>query len=269
MFEFLILAILFITIGSFSSLVIYRLPIMEAGSSDINLFNPRSHCPKCKQTLPVKSLVPVMSFIIYRGKCSLCGLKIPYSYLYNELVHLTIGSIFFYYLGFTLIFIFSYLIFSLLYVLLVLDFKYLYLPISLNIIFVITGMVANIFFELYLSNQYSNIIYESSINSSILGFSLGFSSLWFINYIYKLLKKKDGIGGGDFILFGGIGAVLGPIALPLVMLIGSLFSILIYVIFITRNATSNEIPLGAGLICGFFIYVILKFYELNVFYIVL
>ena len=98
MFEFLILPILFITIGSFSSLVIYRLPIMEAGSSDINLFNPRSHCPKCKQTLPVKSLVPVMSFIIYRGKCSLCGLKIPFSYLYNELVHLTIGSIFFYYL---------------------------------------------------------------------------------------------------------------------------------------------------------------------------
>ena len=83
------------------------------------------------------------------------------------------------------------------------------------------------------------------------------------------MKKKDGIGGGDFILFGGIGAVLGPIALPLVMLIGSLFSILIYVIFITRNATSNEIPLGAGLICGFFIYVILKFYELNVFYIVI
>ena len=72
-------------------------------------------------------------------------------------------------------------------------------------------------------------------------------------------------------LFGGIGTVLGPFILaPSIMLFGlSLSSITFYIFNIRKNIESNEIPLGSGLICGFFMYVIIKFFELNIFLVVL
>jgi leader peptidase (prepilin peptidase)/N-methyltransferase len=130
------------------------------------------------------------------------------------------------------------------------------------------GMVGNIYFELFISIV-DGIIKISIVEQVLLGFILGYLSLWLINTIYKIFKKKDGIGGGDFILFGGIGAVLGPFILPLIMLMGSLFSIAFYILNIRKNIGSNEIPLGSGLICGFFMYVIIKFFELNIFLVVL
>ena len=57
---------------------------------------------------------------------------------------------------------------------------------------------------------------------SFYGFMVGFFSLWLVNAVYKFFRKKDGIGGGDFILFGGIGTLIGPFYLPLVLLFGSL-----------------------------------------------
>ena len=86
-------------------------------------------------------------------------------------------------------------------------------------------------------------------------------SLWLVNAVYKFFRKKDGIGGGDFILFGGIGALIGPFYLPLVLLFGSLSSLIIYLMY-RKRSTSDEIPLGSGLVCGFFLYVFLSFYEL-------
>ena len=93
------------------------------------------------------------------------------------------------------------------------------------------------------------------------GFILGFFSLWFVNAVYKYITNKDGIGGGDFILFGGIGAIVGPFHLPIILLFGALVSLIIYLILL-KKTVSEEIPLGTGLICGFFLYVFLSFYEL-------
>jgi len=90
---------------------------------------------------------------------------------------------------------------------------------------------------------------------------LDFFSLWFVNTVYKYIRNKDGIGGGDFILFGGIGAIVGPFHLPLILLFGALVSLIIYLILL-KKTVSEEIPLGTGLICGFFLYVFLSFYEL-------
>ena len=268
MLEILILFAFFTSIGSFSSLVMHRLPIIESSNKSISLISPRSYCPHCEQTLPIKSLIPIFSFIIYQGKCSICHEKIAISYLVNEFIHLLVGGAIFYYLGLTPIFIFTYLIFSLLFILLILDFKYLYLPILINLMFVLVGMVGNICFELFIPSL-DGIIKISIVEQVLLGFVLGYLSLWLINTMYKIFKKKDGIGGGDFILFGGIGTVLGPFILPLIMLLGSIFSIAFYIFNIRKNIESNEIPLGSGLICGFFMYVIIKFFELNIFLVVL
>lgn len=254
------LAIVFLSLGSFSSVLIYRLPLMETGTKDINLFYPRSHCPSCKQTIPIMNLLPIIGFLLNYGRCSLCNCKISFNYPINELIHLFVGLGIFYLHGISITLLFSYLIFTILYILFILDLKYLYLPLSLNILFVFIGLTSNIFFELFISYQslYFNI---DPITYSLSGFIIGFSSLWTINAIYKILKQKDGIGGGDFILFGGIGAVIGPFLLPLVLLLGSLSSLFLYVIF-NKAMPSDKIPLGAGIIFGFFLYVSLNFFEL-------
>ena len=82
MHEF-ILSIVFLSIGSFSSVLIYRLPLMESGKKKINLFYPRSHCPECKHTLSNKNLIPLISYLLNYGKCSFCSQKISLIYLMN------------------------------------------------------------------------------------------------------------------------------------------------------------------------------------------
>ena len=259
MHEF-ILSILFLSIGSFSSVLIYRLPLMEFGNKEINLFYPRSHCPECKHTLSNKNLIPLIGYLLNYGKCTFCNNKISFIYLMNETIHLVIGLSIFYYFGFSEITLFSYIIFTLLYVLLILDYKFFYLPLSLNILFIFISLISNIFFSLFVSEQSSYFDVTPAIYS-LYGFILGFFSLWFVNTVYKYIRNKDGIGGGDFILFGGIGAIVGPFHLPIILLFGALVSLVIYLILL-KKTVSEEIPLGTGLICGFFLYVFLSFYEL-------
>ena len=259
MHEF-ILSIVFLSIGSFSSVLIYRLPLMESGKKKINLFYPRSHCPECKHTLSNKNLIPLIGYLLNYGKCSFCSHKISFIYLMNEAIHLLVGLSIFHYFGFSEITLFSYIIFTLLYVLLILDFKFFYLPLSLNILFIFISLISNIFFGLFISEQSSYFNVTPALYS-FYGFMVGFFSLWLVNAVYKFFRKKDGIGGGDFILFGGIGILIGPFYLPLVLLFGSLSSLIIYLIY-RKRSTLDEIPLGSGLVCGLFVYVFLSFYEL-------
>ena len=266
MHEF-ILSIVFLSVGSFSSVLIYRLPLMESGNKEINLLYPRSHCLSCKHRLSKKSLIPLIGFFLNYGRCTFCNHKISFIYLINEIIHLLVGLSIFYHFGFSEITAFIYIIFTLLYVLLILDFKFFYLPLSLNILFIFISLISNIFFGLFVSEQ-SSYFNVSPALYSFYGLILGFFSLWIVNAVYKYFRKKDGIGGGDFILFGGIGAVIGPFHLPLILLFGALISLIIHLILL-KNNTSEEIPLGSGLICGFFIYVFLSFYELLDFLVVL
>ena len=88
----------------------------------------------------------------------------------------------------------------------------------------------------------------------------GYLSLWIVNFFFKIMHKKDGIGGGDFILFGGIGTIVGPLALAPILFIGSLSAILI--ILTQPKKFKREIPLGSGLILGLFIFISLIYFEL-------
>jgi leader peptidase (prepilin peptidase)/N-methyltransferase len=81
-----------------------------------------------------------------------------------------------------------------------------------------------------------------------------------VNFLYKLIKGYDGIGGGDFILLASLGSITGPFALPFIILFGSLASIFIY--FLKIKSLSNQIPLGSGLVLGFLVFILLNYFEL-------
>jgi len=78
--------------------------------------------------------------------------------------------------------------------------------------------------------------------------------------MYKLIKKEDGIGGGDFILLGGIGTIVGPLSIASIILLGSLSTLIIMISNPRKYA--KELPLGAGLIFGLFVYIIFEYFEL-------
>jgi len=245
--------------GSFSSVLIYRLGKIEVEKNkEINLFFPRSHCPHCKKQISLINLIPLIGFIKQRGKCKNCEESISLMYPFNELLHLLVGILVIYFFDISLISLIIYTIFFVLYVLFILDLKFFYLPIGLNIFLGILGISTNSIFDLSVSNI--DILNLGSTSLSILGYSAGFLSLWAVNFIYRLVTKKDGIGGGDFILFAGLGSIAGPLALAPILLLGSISALLIVITDLKKY--SKEVPLGSGLILGFLFYVLLKYFEL-------
>jgi len=255
--ELLLFSLIFLCIGSFISSVIYRLS--PNTSKEINIFFSRSFCPNCKKQIKLIYLIPLLGFILQKGKCKSCNNSISFSYPITELIFLFAGIYLLFLYGVNIILFFLFSIFSLFYILFLLDFKFYLLPFSINILLIFLGFLSNyllemfIIYDLYPSNM-SPLVFSS------LGFVVGYSSLWIINFIFKFLNKKDGIGGGDFILYGALGSVFGPISLPIILFLGSLFGCLLYISF--KERFKKEIPLGSCLVLGSVFYFIFINFEL-------
>ena len=245
--DLIIIAIFFLSVGSFCSSIIFRL----APNSPFPLYKIRSSCPSCSKKIDIINLIPLVGFLIQKGKCKFCNSNISKFYLFTEIFFLLIGILLVYNYGISLSTIIYTIIIFCFYILFVLDYKYLYLPLYINLLIVLIGVTFNAKFQLFLDETFL-ILGITPISFTLYGFFFGYSSLWFINFIYKFIKKKDGIGGGDFILFGGIGSIHGPIALPLILLIGSFLGCL-YFIF-SKKSSNSMLPFGSFLILSSFIY---------------
>lgn len=257
-FSITLLTITFLSVGSLSSVLIYRLTRLNFLNNDINLFFPRSHCVRCKTQISIINLIPLLGYIIQKGRCINCNKLISITYPMHEVIHLAVGLSIYFFEGITYLSFVTYLIFAICYVLLICDLQNFYLPFYLNIAITLIAFTSAYFDILFISNSFSLNI--SNISLSIVGFITGYFFLWFINLFYLLLKNKHGIGGGDFILLGGIGSISGPLSLSSIILVGSIGTLTI--MLINQKKYSKELPLGAGLILGLFIYVFFKYFEL-------
>ena len=240
--EILIYLSLFaLAVGSFVSVFIYRFPLMENNKA-LNLINPRSFCPSCRRPLKIQMLIPIFSFLFLRGRCGYCNEKIEPLYIINELVHLLVMLLILNsYTSFNISMVFIFFLFSIFYTQIILDYKYLRLSISLNILLMLAGLTINYYLNFF-----------TSLEESILGLMAGYVFLWLINSLYLLIRKKVGIGSGDFLLFSGCGAIFGVFALGPILLIGSSVSLLIYVL--NKEKFVEQIPLGSGIASAAVIY---------------
>ena len=255
--ELLLFSLIFLCIGSFISSVIYRLS--PNTSKETNIFFSRSFCPNCKKQIKLIYLIPLIGFILQKGKCTSCNISISFYYPITELIFLFTGIYLLFLYGINIVLFFLFLIFSLFYILFFLDFKFYLLPFSINIFLIFLGFLSNYLLEIFIiSNLYPSNM--SPLVFSSLGFIVGYSSLWIINFIFKFINKKDGIGGGDFILYGALGSVFGPISLPIILFFGSLFGCLLYMFF--KERFKKEIPLGSCLVVGSVFYFIFINFEL-------
>ena len=137
---YLILAISALIVGSFLNTVIYRLPLMimsqheappalpDAENTAINLWLPRSFCPHCKHLITILSNIPLLSFMLQKGKCKSCQQPISYQYPLVEASMLTLSLMLAYILGFGWSLLFALAFIGFMLPLCVIDIKHHLLP---------------------------------------------------------------------------------------------------------------------------------------------
>lgn len=223
-------------LGSFASLLIYRLPLED---NEINIIKPRSFCPHCKSQLSIIQLIPFMGYLYSRGICLACNAKINRLYLFNELI--ITAFILFIFSKLPLANLSSWLIVLIiisLYIQSIIDLQTLHLFQPISAILILSGLILNISVEFFTVPL-----------DSFLGLIFGYGILFCINEVYKMIRSKDGIGSGDFLLLGGIGSIFGASAIGPILLIGSSITLCLYAI-----NKDKELPLGFGLAIGAIFY---------------
>ena len=232
------------SLGSFASMLIYRLPLEDGA---IGILRPRSFCPACKNKLTMLQLIPFLGYVYSQGICQACNARISPSYLINEI--LITGFVLFIFYKMQLndpIAWAAVLILMCLYIQSMIDFKTMHLFQPLSILLAVSGLILNI------STGFFTIPLDS-----LLGLIFGYGLLFCINEVYKIIRSRDGIGSGDFLLLGGIGSIFGASAIGPILLIGSCITLLLYSVSKDKD---QELPLGFGLGIGAIFYCLLFLY---------
>lgn len=240
-------------IGSFLNVVIYRLPIMlergwkqeccellehEAEEDRLpqrfNLFVPRSTCPACGTMIGVAENIPVVSYLLQKGKCKHCQASISVQYPLVELFTAILTGLVAYKYGFGWQALGAILLTWSLIALAVIDFNTTLLPDNITLPFLWLGIFAN-YFELFCSLQ-----------DSVLGAIIGYLSLWLVFHIFKLITGKEGMGYGDFKLLALLGAWLGWQYILPVILISSVVGSIIGIFLIVTKLLPRDKPTPFG-----------------------
>jgi len=239
-------------VGSFLNVVILRLP-RESSS----IVFPASHCPRCSTPLNWYENIPLLSYMILRGNCSHCGVSISIQY---PLVELTMGLMsagLLYKFGLSLPFAGFFLFSAALLTIIVIDIHHQIIPDVISFPGILLGIVFAIFSD------------TVTWQSSLIGLLLGGGVLYAIALAYYLLRKVDGMGGGDIKLLAMIGAWLGWQSLPFVIFTSSLSGSIVGLLAMRtqKKGGQTRIPFGpflsiAALIFMFFSERILYYFQL-------
>ncbi|WP_026475853.1 prepilin peptidase [Alkaliphilus transvaalensis] len=215
-----------IVVGSFLNVCIWRIPRKES------LVFPSSHCPTCNQSLKVRDLLPLMSYIISRGKCRYCKNKVPLQYPLVELANGLLWTLAFWRGGFSFTALEYCLMASLILTISAIDLQHQIIPDEL----VITGLGIVFLF---------NVIYYID-SPEILLSSLGGGFLAGGFFLFLAVITKGGMGGGDIKLMALLGFWLGwrPILIVIFLsfLLGAIISIILMILKI--KGRKDMIPFG-------------------------
>jgi len=240
-----------LVVGSFLNVVIYRLPLMmetrwrrdccelleveqEKQETRLNLATPNSHCPICKSPIKPWQNIPVLSYLLLRGKCSNCATPIAPRYPALELVTglMTLALAWFFDLSPALLGA-ALLTWSLI-ALTMIDIDHQLLPDDITLPLLWLGLLFN------LTATYI------TLSDAIIGAMAGYLILWSIYWVFKLLTGKEGMGYGDFKLLAALGAWLGWQALPLIILLSSLVGAVCGIALMIIKRRGKEIPIPFG-----------------------
>jgi len=244
-----------LAVGSFLNVCIYRLPLRKS------IVFPPSHCPKCGKRIKVYDNIPVLSYILLRGKCRFCKEQISLIYPAVELLSgLIFLSLFFWY-GLNWEFASRLFLFTGLMVIFFIDLKHQLIPDVITL----PGIAAGLIFSLLSKSP--------SFVDSVIGLISGGGLFYLVALAGDKIFKKESMGGGDIKLAAMLGAFLGWQKILLVFFLASFLGALVGIIFLILSPklrANRLIPFGpflaiATVICIFFGNRLVQLY-LNLFY---
>ncbi|NMG28262.1 prepilin peptidase [Aromatoleum evansii] len=237
-------------VGSFLNVVIHRLPQMmerewHAQAAELrneplpqqetfNLATPRSRCPHCGHLITALENIPVVSYLMLRGRCRHCSAPISRRYPVVEMLTAVLSGYAAWHFGFgfaslgALVFVWTMIALAFI------DLDTQLLPDSLTLPLLWLGLALN------LGGTYADI------STSVIGAMAGYLALWSVYWLFRLATGKEGMGYGDFKLLAAIGAWLGWQMLPLTILFSSLVgaAVGISLIVFARHGRNVPIPFG-------------------------
>ena len=235
---YLITGIFGALVGSFLNVCIYRLP------RDESVVRPRSRCPNCGKQIKAWENIPIISYIILRGKCSNCGDKISLRYPLVEIITVLLSIACWhhfsgpkYYLVYFLLFI------APLIVVFFVDLEHWIIPDSISISGIIIGLIVRTTFA-FPGERLTNFI------DSLGGAIIGGGFLLLVAAIYERIRKREGLGGGDVKLMAMLGAFFGWQAAIFMLFFSSFIGAIVGVAFMLfrRKSLTMAVPFGPFLV---------------------
>lgn len=244
-------AILGLVIGSFLNVVIYRYPKMlhqmwkgecqeflkqppARKPPKFNLITPRSRCVKCKETIKSWHNIPLFSYLFLRGKCAYCHANISLMYPTVEVLTAVLSMIVAAHFGISWASLAALILTWSLIALSFIDFNEKILPDNITISVLWLGLFVNSF-----------DFFTTPVNA-ILGAIVGYVLLWTVAKLFKIIRKKEGMGHGDFKMLAMLGAWLGIGMLLNVLLTAVLLALFISIILLAFKKISKKYPIPFG-----------------------
>ncbi len=229
--------ILGLIVGSFSNVCIYRIPRNES------IIYPASHCPKCRSNISSKDNIPLLSYILLKGRCRSCKNKISIQYPIVELVTGLIYLIIYLTYGLSIQSLIYIILSSALIIIAFIDLNEQIVPDVISLPGIIIGFTLSFF-----------VPYISFINSA-LGVFAGGGIILIIGLAGSVIFKKEAMGGGDVKLAAMIGAFLGWRYIIISLFLGFFLGALAGIILILLKVKSREdvVPFGPFIVLGSFI----------------
>lgn len=234
--EILYLIIFFVfgtLMGSFFTVVGLRLPKNE------NFVSTRSHCDNCKHELKLYEMIPILSFLIQKGKCRYCHSKIDSLCPFMEFFTGVLFAVSFYSFSFSLELLIALGIVSLLMIVMVSDLTYLIIPDEVLIFFSVYFIIVQFFIL-----GFKGVLLQ--ILTGVFLFMLMYLIMLFGNKVFK----KESLGGGDIKMMFLFGLVLDPLLGVLTIFFGSLFALPVSLYLLIKNK-EHVIPFGPFLLIAF------------------
>ncbi len=239
-----------LAIGSFLNVVIHRLPMMmerawqvecaelrgetPAELAPLSLATPRSRCPACGHAISAFENIPIISWLVLRGRCQACHAPISLRYPVVEALTGVLSAYVAWHFGFgwaaagALLFVWAMVALTFI------DTDTQLLPDSITLPLLWAGLLFN------LGNTFTDL------SSSVIGAVAGYLSLWLVYWGFKLATGKEGMGYGDFKLLSAIGAWLGWQMLPLTILLSSFVGAIVGIALIVLARHGRNVPIPFG-----------------------
>ncbi|MCP3669760.1 MAG: prepilin peptidase [Gammaproteobacteria bacterium] len=245
-------AIIGLAVGSFLNVVIYRLPVMleqeweeqcqelrgesttDTEHEPFNLSHPRSRCQECGHQIAFWENIPIISYILLRGRCSACGNGISLRYPVVEMVTALLSVAVAWHFGFSWQTAAALPLTWALIALTMIDYDHKLLPDSVVLPLLWLGLLVN------LQGGFTDLA------SAVTGAIAGYMSLWSIFQLFRLITGKEGMGYGDFKLLAMLGAWLGWQYLFQIVLISSLVGAIVGISLVLALGRDRTLPIPFG-----------------------